>query len=77
MPNWGASMQQTFEYYTVDPGTWRDDQRITTATKSVVERDSESETLGSASIEATESLGECYVVFISLQFKMEKERSIR
>lgn len=61
MPDWGASMQQTFEYYTVDPGTWRDDQRITTATKSVVERDSESETLGSASIEATESLGECYV----------------
>lgn len=61
MPNWGASMQQTFEYYTVDPGTWRDDQRITTITKSTIERDSDSETLGSASIEATESLGECYV----------------
>lgn len=61
MPDWGASMQQTFEYYTVDPGTWRDNQRITTVTKSVVERDSKSETLGSASIEATESLGECYV----------------
>lgn len=61
MPNWGASMQQTFEYYTVDPGTWRDNQRITTVTKSVVERDSKSKTLGSASIEATESLGECYV----------------
>lgn len=61
MPDWGASMQQTFEYYTVDPGTWRDDQRITTITKSSVERDSDSETLGSASIEATESLGECYV----------------
>lgn len=61
MPDWGASMQQTFEYYTVDPGTWRDDQRITTVTKSTVDRDSNSETLGSASIEATESLGECYV----------------
>lgn len=61
MPNWGESMQQTFEYYTVDPGTWRDDQRITTITKSTIERDSDSETLGSASIEATESLGECYV----------------
>lgn len=61
MPDWGASMQQTFEYYTVDPGTWRDDQRITTITKSSVERDSDSGTLGSASIEATESLGECYV----------------
>ena len=61
MPDWGASMQQTFEYYTVDPGTWRDDQRITTVTKSTVDRDSDSETLGSASIEATESLGECYV----------------
>lgn len=61
MPNWGESMQQTFEYYTVDPGTWRDDQRITTITKSTIERDSDSETLGSASIEATECLGECYV----------------
>lgn len=61
MPNWGESMQQTFEYYTVDPGTWRDDQRITTITKSTIERDSDSETLGSVSIEATESLGECYV----------------
>lgn len=61
MPDWGASMQQTFEYYTVDPGTWRDDQRITTVTKSTVDRDSDSETLGSASIEATKSLGECYV----------------
>ena len=61
MPNWGASMQQTFEYYTVDPGIWQDDQRITTITKSTIERDSDSETLGSASIEATESLGECYV----------------
>lgn len=61
MPDWGASMQQTFEYYTVDPGTWRDVKRITTVTKSTIERDSDSETLGSASIEATESLGECYV----------------
>ena len=61
MPDWGASMQQTFEYYTVDPGTWLDVQRVTIVTKSTIERDSESETLGSASIEATESIGECYV----------------
>lgn len=61
MPDWSASMQQTFEYYIVDPGTWRDMERITIVTKSSVERDSDSETLGSASIETTESLGECYV----------------
>lgn len=61
MPDWGASMQQTFEYYIVDPGTWLDVRRVTTITKSTIERDSESETLGSASIEATESIGECYI----------------
>ena len=24
MPDWTASMQQTFEYYIVDPKSWRD-----------------------------------------------------
>lgn len=61
MPDWGASMQQTFEYYIVDPGTWLDVRRVNIITKSTIERDSESETLGSASIEATESIGECYI----------------
>ena len=24
MPDWTKSMQQTFEYYVVDPNTWKD-----------------------------------------------------
>ena len=61
MPDWGASMQQTFEYYIVDPGTWKDASRITTVTSCTINRDSESETKGSATIDLTGSLGECYI----------------
>lgn len=61
MPDWTASMQQTFEYYTVDPGTWKDDKRIDTVTSSTINRDTEVETLGSATIDIAESIGECYL----------------
>lgn len=61
MADWLASMQQTFEYYVVDPGTWRDVKRIDTVLSSTIERDSTVETLGSATIDMTESLDECYV----------------
>lgn len=61
MPNWLASMQQTFEYYVVDPGTWQDKQLLTNVKSCTISRDSEVETLGSATIDVTESVGECYV----------------
>lgn len=61
MIDWTASMQQTFEYYTVDPNTWKDVKLIDNVKSSTINRDSEAETLGSASIDITESLGECYV----------------
>lgn len=61
MADWLASMQQTFEYYVVDPGTWRDVKRIDNVLSSTVERDSTVETLGSATINITESLDECYI----------------
>ena len=61
MPDWTKSMQQTFEYYTVDPGTWKDKEKLETVKKSSIKRDSEAETLGSASIDITESVGEAYV----------------
>lgn len=61
MPDWLASMQQTFEYYTVDPGTWRDVKQLTTVKSSTINRDSTVETLGSATIDVTDTLGECYV----------------
>ena len=61
MVDWTKSMQQTFEYYTVDPGTWRDVKKLEEVTSCSITWDSSSETLGSATIDTTESLNECYV----------------
>ena len=61
MVNWKESMQQTFEFYEVDPKTWKEIGKIDGITKCTVNRDDGSETLGSASIEITDALGECYV----------------
>ena len=61
MTDWLSTMQQTFEYYIVDPGTWKDVKKIENVISSTVNYDEDSETLGSASIEVTESLDECYI----------------
>lgn len=61
MPDWTKSMEQSFEYYTVDPNTWKDDEQLTNVISSMITRDKESETLGSATIDITDSLGEAYV----------------
>lgn len=61
MLDWTKSMEQTYEYYIVDPGTWRDMKRIRTVKTCNIDRDSEVETLGSATLDIAESLGECYV----------------
>ena len=61
MPDWTKSMQQTFEYYTVDPGTWRNIRQINNVRSCTITRDLEVETLGSATIDIEESLGECYI----------------
>ena len=61
MPDWTKSMQQTFEYYTVDPITWRDVGVLTDVKSSTINRDSEAETLGSATIDIANSVGECYI----------------
>ena len=61
MIDWTASMQQTFEYYIVDPDTWTDKQLIRNVKSCSISRDSEADTLGSANIDVTDSLEECYV----------------
>lgn len=61
MPDWTKSMEQTFEYYIVDPGTWKDMKRIGTVKSCSISRDSGAETLGSATLGITETIGECYV----------------
>lgn len=61
MADWLKSMQQTFEYYIVDPATWKDSKQLDNVIKSTINRDEETETLGSATIDVVESFGECYV----------------
>lgn len=61
MADWLSSMQQTFEYYIVDPATWKDAKKIENVKSCSISRDSDAGTLGSASINITESVGECYV----------------
>ena len=61
MVDWTKSMQQTFEYYVVDPSTWKDTRLLNNVKSCTIDRDSEAQTLGSASIDITESLGECYI----------------
>lgn len=62
MIDWTASgMEQTYEYYIVDPTTWKDKEQINIVTKSKVKRDKTESTLGSAMFSCTESLGECYI----------------
>lgn len=61
MPDWTKSMEQTYEYYIVDPGTWKDVKRLDKIKSCTINRDYSTETLGSATIDAVDSLGECYV----------------
>lgn len=61
MINWSESMQQTFEYYEVDPNTWKDKKLLDFVKSSSINRDSGTETLGSASIDIDNTLGECHI----------------
>jgi hypothetical protein len=61
MVKWAESMQQTFEYYTVDPHTWCDVKKLDNVKSCNISRDASAETLGSATIDVTESVGECYI----------------
>lgn len=61
MPDWSKSMQQTFEYYTVDPGTWKDIKKLDNVKSCSISWDSDTDTLGSATFDITETVGECYI----------------
>lgn len=61
MPNWSETMQQTFEYYVVDPVTWKDMKRLQNVKDSRIVRDSETDTLGSLTINLNDEVGECYI----------------
>lgn len=61
MVNWAESMQRSFEYYIVDPNTWTDVKPLKNVKSCTISRDSEADTLGSATIDITESVGESYI----------------
>lgn len=61
MPDWTKSMEQSFEYYTVEPTTLADVQRLDTVKNASFSRDSDTETLGSATIDVINSVGESYI----------------
>ena len=61
MIDWTKSMKQTFEYYTVDPNTWKDDKPVDMVESCTINRDKSNETLGSATIDIGEELDECYI----------------
>ena len=45
-PDWTSSMQQTFEYYTVDPLSWMDVEKLDNIESCTITRDSDNETKG-------------------------------
>lgn len=61
MVDWTASMTQTFEYYIVDPNSWKDMRPLQNVKSCKITRDSDAETLGSATIDAESMIGEAYV----------------
>ena len=54
-------MQQTFEFYTVDPNNWYDDQKLENIISCDLTHDLTSDKRGNASIAVTEPLPECYI----------------
>ena len=59
--DWSDSMEQTFEYYEVDPVSWKDTKLLNMVKKSTIKRDDGADTLGSATIDINDTLGECYI----------------
>lgn len=59
--DWTKSMQQTYEFYTVDPNSWMNVAKLDAITGGSINRDDENELLESASFETTEAVDECYV----------------
>lgn len=61
MIDWTKSMKQTFEFYKVDPNTWKDTDQINVIESATINRDNSNDTLGSATIDCTEAIDECYI----------------
>lgn len=61
MPDWTASMQQSFEFYIVDPESWKDVRKLDNVLKCSIDWDSEADTLGSATLDVDANISENYI----------------
>jgi hypothetical protein len=61
MIDWTKGMVRKYEYYEVDPNTWKDKKLIEGITSANINKDYESPTLETADIEIINTLGECYI----------------
>lgn len=61
MIDWTKAMHQSFEYYFVDPVSWRDKDPITTVLNCNINRDNDKKTLQTASFAMDGAVGEAYV----------------
>lgn len=61
MIDWSKSMQQTFEYYIVDPYTWHDISRLDKVKSCTITRDSSLDTLGSAQLDCDDDVNDKYI----------------
>lgn len=59
--DWTQGMERTFEYYEVDPNTWMDKELLRTIKSCSIDRNNDSSTLGSASIDIDDMVGESYI----------------
>lgn len=78
MPDWTKSMEQTYEYYEVDPATWTDHKQITNVISSSVKRDSSNDTGGSASFKVDSDLGELYIrtYLVTTQYRITERHPL-
>lgn len=75
MIDWHSSMRQTFEFYKVDPNTWKDAEKIDDIESCTIDRDLSSATLGSATFDCTKIMDECYVrIYLAVNQNGVKER---
>lgn len=75
MIDWTKSMSQTFEFFQVDPLTWKDIKPITTIESGTINRDESNETLGSATFTSGSELDECYIrTYLVVDQNGEKDR---
>ena len=75
MADWTSAMQQTFEYYKVDPISWLDIEKLEGVESCKITWDQSAETLGSATLDYSGDLGECYIrAYLSVNQNGNTER---